>query len=119
MQCCSLLRGWNNLALLPFTCPSKTLHPFPLVCLKKAFRLYENIRGKIIEFWSLVARGLTDQAHFAQPRCKEEEGLSLLDAFKEVKRKHPEAMPHQPLWESLCAYYNETIPYFDVMLVRV
>jgi len=49
---------------------------------------------------------------------KEEEGLSLFDAFKEVKKKHSESMPHQPVWESLCEYYGETIPYLDVMRVR-
>jgi len=49
---------------------------------------------------------------------KEDEGLSLFDAFKEVKKKHPESMPHQPVWESLCDYYGETTPYLDVMRVR-
>jgi hypothetical protein len=27
--------------------------------------------------------------------------LCLLDAFKEVKKRHPESMPHEPVWESL------------------
>jgi hypothetical protein len=41
---------------------------------------------------------------------KEEEGVSLLDAFQEVKQKHPQAMPHPPVWASLCAYYKEDVP---------
>ena len=59
--------------------------------------------------------GINRSSTFCTAALKEEEGLSLFDAFKEVKKKHPESMPHQPVWESLCNYYGETIPYLDVM----
>jgi hypothetical protein len=47
-----------------------------------------------------------------------EEGLGLWDAFKEFKKKHRESMPHEPVWESLCTFYGEKIPYLDVMRLR-
>jgi dual specificity protein phosphatase-like protein len=63
--------------------------------------------------------GMNRSSAFCAAILKEEEGLSLLDAYKEVKRKHPESMPHQPVWDSLCEYYNETIPYLDIMRLRM
>lgn len=62
--------------------------------------------------------GINRSSTFCTAVLKEEEGLSLFDAFKEVKKRHSESMPHQPVWESLCEYYGETIPYLDVMRVR-
>lgn len=59
--------------------------------------------------------GMNRSSAFSAAVLKEEEGLSLFDAFKEVKRCHPESMPHEPVWTSLCQYYGETVPYLDVM----
>jgi protein-tyrosine phosphatase len=63
--------------------------------------------------------GINRSSSFCAAALKEEEGLSLFEAFKEVKRLHPESMPHQPVWESLCIYYNETTPYLDVMRLPI
>jgi len=62
--------------------------------------------------------GINRSSTFCTAVLKEEEELSLFDAFKEVKKRHSESMPHQPVWASLCEYYGETIPYLDVMRVR-
>jgi protein-tyrosine phosphatase len=59
--------------------------------------------------------GINRSSSFCAAALKEEEGLSLFEAFKEVKRNHPESMPHEPVWESLCKYYNETTAYLDIM----
>ena len=76
---------------------------------------------KIAGYRVLVAcgAGINRSSAFCAAILKEEEGLGLFDAFIEVKRKHPESIPHKPVWESLCNYYNEPIPYLDVMLARV
>jgi protein-tyrosine phosphatase len=63
--------------------------------------------------------GINRSSSFCAAALKEEEGLSLFEAFKEVKRMHPESMPHEPVWESLCKYYNETTPYLDVMRLPI
>ena len=62
--------------------------------------------------------GINRSSAFSAAMLKEEEGLTLLEAFKEVKRLHPESMPHRPVWESLCNYYNESIPYLELMRIR-
>jgi protein-tyrosine phosphatase len=63
--------------------------------------------------------GINRSSSFCTAILKEEENRSLFDAFKEVKSRHPESMPHEPVWESLCEYYKEDVPYLDVMRVKV
>jgi protein-tyrosine phosphatase len=63
--------------------------------------------------------GINRSTAFCMAALKEVEGLSLLDAFKDIKRKHPDAFPHEPVWKSLCSYYNETTSYLDVMRLSV
>ena len=62
--------------------------------------------------------GINRSSSFCAAALKEAEGLSLLEAFKEVKRLHPQSMPHEPVWVSLCNYYNESVPYLDIMRIR-
>ena len=63
--------------------------------------------------------GMNRSSVFSAAALKEDEGISLFEAFKEVKRNHPESMPHEPVWESLCKYYNEPVPYLDVMRLGI
>jgi predicted protein tyrosine phosphatase len=62
--------------------------------------------------------GINRSSTFCTAALKAEEGLSLLDAFKEVKKKHPESMPHEPVWISLCNYYGEKISHLELMRIR-
>jgi protein-tyrosine phosphatase len=61
------------------------------------------------------AMGINRSSSYCTAALMAEEGLRLFDAFMEVKKAHPESMPHEPVWESLCQYYNEPIPYIEVM----
>ena len=63
--------------------------------------------------------GINRSSAFCTAALIETEGVSLMDAFKEVKKYHPEALPHQPVWKSLCEYYGEAIPYLDVMRMGI
>ena len=63
------------------------------------------------------AAGVNRSTAFCIAALKEIEGLSLLDAFKEVKRNHTRSMPQEMVWESLCSYYNEKISYIDLMRI--
>lgn len=58
--------------------------------------------------------GISRSASFAIAILKEEEQLSLLDAFRQVLVRHPQARPHLALWNSLCEYYDEDVPYKDI-----
>jgi protein-tyrosine phosphatase len=81
------------------------------------FVLAEKEKGNKI----LVAcgAGINRSTAFCMAALKEAEGLSLWEAFKEIKRRHPESMPHEPVWESFCRYYNESTPYLDVMRLSI
>lgn len=58
--------------------------------------------------------GISRSVTFAIAALKEEEQLTLVEAFAEILRHHPEAQPHSSLWESLRAYYQETVSYVDM-----
>lgn len=62
--------------------------------------------------------GISRSVTFAVAALKEDEGLSLTDAFREVCLKHPTAMPHPELWGSLCDYYGEARP-DDYQIMRL
>jgi predicted protein tyrosine phosphatase len=59
--------------------------------------------------------GISRSATFALAALKEEEGLSLLEAFREIRARHPLAQPHPELWSSLCGYYGENVPYMTLL----
>jgi len=59
--------------------------------------------------------GISRSATFATATLKEIEGISLLEAITAVRYHHRDAMPHPALWESLCAYYGEWVPYLTIV----
>ncbi len=58
--------------------------------------------------------GISRSVAFAIAALKEEEDLSLIDAFHEIAKVHPEGMPHPELWQSLCEYYGEEISFLEM-----
>ena len=65
----------------------------------------------LVACWAGINRSST----FCTAALKEEEGLSLLDAFREVKKAHRGSMPHEAVWESLCNHYEEKVSYLEIM----
>jgi len=65
----------------------------------------------LVACWAGINRSST----FCTAALKEDEDLSMLDAFKEVKKAHRESMPHEAVWVSLCNYYEEKVSYLDIM----
>ena len=59
--------------------------------------------------------GISRAPSFAIAVIKEEENLSLLDAFRQIRAEHPQARPHLELWQSLCEYYQEDVPYKSIL----
>jgi protein-tyrosine phosphatase len=55
--------------------------------------------------------GMSRSAAFAVAVLKEGDGLGLLDALRAVKSHHPDTMIHPVLWESLCDFYQENVPF--------
>jgi protein-tyrosine phosphatase len=58
--------------------------------------------------------GISRSATFAVAALKEIEGLSLREAIHTVKQAHPDSLPHYKLWQSLCDYYNEAVPWIEI-----
>ena len=59
--------------------------------------------------------GISRSTSFAIAALKEAEQRTLLDAAREVRRAHPEGLPHVVLWNSLCNYYGEPQPYINLV----
>jgi hypothetical protein len=59
--------------------------------------------------------GISRSATFAIASLKEEERLPLLEAYRQVRVMHPDALPHPALWKSLCEYYAESVPYVKLL----
>jgi hypothetical protein len=60
------------------------------------------------------AAGISRSVTFAVAALKEVEGLSLREAIHIVQQAHPDSLPHYKLWQSLCDYYNEAVPWIEI-----
>jgi protein-tyrosine phosphatase len=58
--------------------------------------------------------GISRSVTFSIAALKEEEGLGLVEAYAQIIEVHPGAMPHPLLWDSMCAYYHDGIPYVEL-----
>jgi hypothetical protein len=61
--------------------------------------------------------GISRSAAFATAALREVEGISLLEAITVVRHHHPDGLPHPALWEALCGYYGEPVPYLTVIRI--
>ncbi len=80
------------------------------------FILAEKGNDKVV----LIAcgAGISRSSAFAVAAIKENEEITLLEAFKLIKQYHTQALPHQAIWESLCDYYQEDTSFLDIMRLR-
>jgi len=68
------------------------------------------VRGQKAEGRTVLvacARGASRSVTFAVAALREEEGLTTLDALREVVAARRVARPHPALWRSLCERYGE------------
>jgi protein-tyrosine phosphatase len=72
-----------------------------------AFVLAQKAAGKKV----LVAcgAGISRSVTYTIAALKEEENLSMAEAYRQILDVHPDALPHMALWESLRRYYGETV----------
>lgn len=61
------------------------------------------------------AAGISRSVTFAIAALRETEGTPLVAAYGEIVKKNSMALPHPVLWRSLCSFYNEDIPYVEVL----
>jgi len=95
--------------------PVEDGQPLPFEQLKSGVEFVRQEKAKNKTVLIVCGAGISRSSLFAVATLKEEENLSLLDAFQQVQIKHPQANPHPNLWKSLCEYYNETISYKTIL----
>ncbi len=89
--------------------------PIPPYLLRQGVDFVREEKAQGHRVLSACGAGINRSSAFAIAVLREEEGLSLLEAFRAVKRRHAESMPHLPVWESLCSYYHEDTPFIRLM----
>ncbi len=99
--------------------PVEDLAPISSQHLRQGVDFVKEHKAKGDRILIACGAGINRSSAFATAALKEEENLSLFEAFKQVKRCHPESMPHPPVWESLCQYYGEDIPYLNIMRLEI
>lgn len=78
-----------------------------------SFILLEHQLGRNILI--ACAAGISRSVTFAIAALRETEGVPLVEAYGEIVKKNTMALPHPVLWLSLCKFYNEDIPYVEVL----
>ena len=99
--------------------PVEDLAPISSAHIRQGLDFIREQKDKGNRILVACGAGMNRSSAFSAAALKEAESLTLFEAFKEVKRCHPESMPHQPVWDSLCEYYKESIPYLEVMRIRI
>ena len=58
--------------------------------------------------------GISRSVIFATGALKVAESLTLSKAFSEIRKKHERAMPDELHWQSMCAYFNEEMDFWEM-----
>ncbi|MDX2076554.1 MAG: dual specificity protein phosphatase [bacterium] len=58
--------------------------------------------------------GISRSVIFATGALKMDESLTMTKSFAEIRKKHERAMPDELHWQSMCAYFNETIDFWEM-----
>jgi protein-tyrosine phosphatase len=87
----------------------------PLDRLRTGVEFVRTEKAKDKKVLIACGAGISRAASFAIASLKEEENRSLLDAFQQIQAEHPQASPHMALWQSLCEYYAEDVPYKRIL----
>ena len=89
--------------------PVEDFEPLPFDLLRQGVDFVRTEKRQGHRVLIACGAGINRSTAFCVAVLREEEGLDLSDAFRAVKRKHPKALPHPPVWKSLCKYYQEDI----------
>jgi hypothetical protein len=113
MLACCILK-WVTDGITDDTClmPFRT---FSQVIGRFLWLIFDQFLGIIPSTPGVIEENCQELAGFAVAALHEIEGIGLVNALQIVQELHPEALPHKAIWESLCSYYHEDIPYFDAL----
>ena len=60
--------------------------------------------------------GISRSATFTIAAISAFENISLKEAYLEVKRLHPDTMPHPVVWKSMCRYFKDDTSFMPYMM---
>ncbi|MEM8535314.1 MAG: dual specificity protein phosphatase [Chloroflexota bacterium] len=95
--------------------PVEDFEPLPFDVLRQGVDFVREAKQQGHTVLIACGAGINRSTTYCVATLKEEEGLGLLKAFKEIKQKHGIALPNLPLWQSLCEYYQEDVPFQMVL----
>jgi protein-tyrosine phosphatase len=85
--------------------------PLPVELLTKGLDFIRENRLAGRKVLVVCGAGISRSATFVIAALKDAEQVRLSKAYRDVKRRHPDTMPHPALWKSLCEYFGEETPY--------
>ena len=95
--------------------PVEDLAPIRIEHIKKGAEFIKEHHINSHRILIACGAGINRSTAFCMIALKEMEGKGLMEAYREIKQRHPDSFPHEPIWNSLCNYYNENIPYLDII----
>ncbi len=60
--------------------------------------------------------GISRSSTYTAAVLKMTENLALTEALIDIRQKHPHALPHPLVWQSLCKYYDEPFKIEDLFV---
>lgn len=94
--------------------PITDAEPIPEGALPEGLAYIDEQRAAGRKVLVACAAGISRSATFCVAALKEAEGLTLVEAYHDLRRRHPISAPHPALWTSLCDYYADEPPYSDL-----
>jgi hypothetical protein len=97
--------------------PVEDGEPLPCAVLSDGVRFIREQKAEGRSVLVACGAGVSRSVTFAVAALREEEGISLLDAYREVVAARAEARPHPVLWKSLCDCYGESVPFAEMIKI--
>ncbi|MBL9171060.1 MAG: dual specificity protein phosphatase family protein [Verrucomicrobiales bacterium] len=92
--------------------------PIPPEVLPRALAFIREARNSHANLLIACGAGISRSVTIAIATLRETEGLGLVEAYRDIRSHHPEALPHPALWDSLGAHYGERISYRELLRER-
>lgn len=95
--------------------PVEDGQPLPVDMLRRGIDFVLEMHQQRHPVLIACGAGISRSAALTTAVIKEVQDVSLLEALRVVKQQHPDTNVHMALWDSLCKYYDEEIPFLTML----